>query len=276
MNKYQYKDLDYAKEILDKGFTSKFILSELRVLAKYYKSLDRANDEIKELIWSFCKNNLEGFNEAVHFKVINNAANFIKEDKNKLIQIDEVHISKSELEYVLSLDIEYDYKKVVFTLLVLSKLEKIYLQLRDGELKSKEYYFGGHKNYRNLVGTSKITFDKKKASKVKNIHDLIRVFNEKGIIEITHNGNIKLQFMYDIKQSDDVVISVKDYSLIGYYLDLHCEENKVKECEICYVPIKANSSTSKYCKVCSKEKERERQRDKWHRNKDKYRATYTE
>lgn len=44
LNKYQYKDRDYIEDILNQGFTSKFINTELKLLAKYYQEL--GNDEI--------------------------------------------------------------------------------------------------------------------------------------------------------------------------------------------------------------------------------------
>lgn len=268
MNKYQYKEMDHANAILENGFITKYIGSELKILAKFYKKENLDSEQIKEKLHTFCKDNLHGYNKAIHYKIINAAVNFTNNLKNKLIQIDKVDISKKEIEHIDSLDISHDFKRVVFTLLVLNKLTKLYVLHKDGELKSKDHYFGGYKNYRELVSLSKIKFEKRKKSTVKNIHDLIHLLHEKGIVEITSNGNVKLLFMYEIDEDDDFILSVTDYENIGYYYDFHHHENKVKECEnkSCRKLIKITTSNNMYCKDCGIEidriKARERMRNK--------------
>lgn len=250
MHKYQYKEKDHALEIINNGFLSKHINSELKILSKYYNEQGKNEKEIKTLLHEFCKNHLKGFNEAIHFKIINDAVKFGLNKRNKLIQIDKVNISKKELDCIEKMDIIHDYKRVVFSLLVLTKLGKEFLKIRDGELRSKEYYFGGHKSYRELVKVSKIVFNKRKKSKVKNIHDLIHILDEKGIVKITSNGNIKLLFMYDIEEDNEVVFSVDNYEVIGYFYDLHYGENRVKRCDECKIPIKMKSNRQEYCDSC--------------------------
>ncbi|PKR82866.1 hypothetical protein [Heyndrickxia camelliae] len=273
MHEYQYKEKDHALQILNNGFLSKHINSELKILAKYFNEQDKTEEDIKQSLHDFCKTNLKGYNEAVHFKIINGAIKFGTNNKNKLIQIDKIDITKSELHVIEQMDLPHKFKRVVFTLLVLTKLSKEFLKIRDGEIKNQEYYFGGYKHYKELVSVSKITFNKKKKSTVKNIHDLVHLLDEKGVVEITNNGNIKLSFMYDIENDKDVAFSVNDYRVIGLYYDLYYGENRVKQCENCNIPIRANSSTTKYCKECSIDIERRRQREKWHKYKEKYHTT---
>lgn len=271
LNKYQYKDRDYIEDIIKQGFTSKFINTELKLLAKYYR--ENGDDEvaIKDKLQSFCEKYLEGYNPAIHYKVINNAVSYGMNDTNKIIQINNISVSNSELSYIDNLELEHSHKRVVFTLLVLQRLFKKFLEIKDGTVKSDEYYFGGFKNYRDLVSVAKITFDKKKKSKVKNIHDLIRFFHEKGIVQIANNGNIKLLFMYDIPMDDGEEVIVKDYNVIGYYYDLYHGENRVKECEgeNCNVLIKMTTGNNMYCKECANavKKEQNRIADKKYKKK---------
>lgn len=258
MNKYQFKEKDYAEEILKSGFTSKYISSELKVLAKYFKYQGKLEEEIKDGLRVFCEQHLKGFNEAVHFKIINSAVKYSMNPKNKLVQINEIEISVPELSFIQSLNITHEFQRVVFTLMVLTKLSREFVKQRDGEVKSNDFYFGGHKNFRELVKAAKITFNKSKKSTVKNIHDVIHMLDDKGIVEIANNGNIKLLFMYEIDSSDnDLSLMVRKFSEIGYYYDLYCDENRVKECENCCVPIKATSNRIRYCKVCSDDNWRE-------------------
>ncbi|MGD6876791.1 hypothetical protein [Bacillus infantis] len=270
MHKYQYKELDHAKQILTNGFTSKYIGSELKILAKFYKSQGYEAEKIKELLHTFCEKKLKGYNKAIHYKIINGAVSYGNNEKNKLIQIDSIGISETELNTIDNLDLPHEFKRVVFTMLVMNKLSKEYIIQRDGKLKSSEYYFGGHKNYRELVSLSKITFNKKKASSVKNIHDLIHLLNDKGIVEITSNGNVRLLFMYEIRENNSNTFIVDNYQYIGHYFDRIKGENNVKECEHCNVPTKLYN-TQKFCKECSEnirtEKNREKALKYYHKSK---------
>jgi hypothetical protein len=269
MNKYKYKELDYALKILGNGFISKFAGTELRLLAKYYKYINKLdNDDIKMKLHDFCREYLNGYNKAIHYKIINNAVNSLNNPKNKLIQIDSIPINKNELAYIDSLHIEHNFKRVIFTLLVINKLSKEFLFLRDGEIKNQEYYFGGHKNFRELNSLAKITFSKKKKSTIKNIHDLIHVLDEKGIVEITNNGNIKLSFMYEITPSDEVVFTVDDFQTIGFNYDYYHGENKVKECDECGTLIKVLGKYKLYCDDCSIVVNRAKTLEKYHKNKN--------
>lgn len=263
MYKYQYKELDHVNCIIISGFTSKHIASELRLLAKYYNEEGYSDEKVKEELHRFCGENLKGYNAAIHYKIINDATRYGVNEKNKLIQIDQVEILQKELDVIAKMDITHEYKRVVFTLMVLSKLSKMFLLIRDGEIQNNEYYFGGHKNYRELVSLSKITFNKTKKSKVKNIHDLIHILDEKKIVEIRNNGKIKLNFMYEIDESDGgdgVAFIVDNYNEIGFFYDLQYGENRVKRCEECRVPIRANANTVKYCRSCSLEIKRNQNR----------------
>ncbi|WP_080845574.1 hypothetical protein [Cytobacillus gottheilii] len=261
LNKYQYKDRDYITDILNaKKFTSKFFSTELKLLSRHYRELGCNEVEIKNRLHEFCKRGMKKYNPAIHYKIINNAVSHGMNEHNKIVQIDSLTVSLPELNYIDTLELSHEYKRVVFTLLVLQRLFRSYLQIKDGETKSNEYYFGGYKNYRDLVSVAKITFDKRKKSKVKNIHDLVRLLHEKEIVEIANNGNIKLLFMYDIPTDDSNGIIVKEYNEIGYYYDLFHGENRVKECESCGVPIRPNGNRQEFCKVCSKQNELEKYR----------------
>ncbi|WP_137743270.1 hypothetical protein [Robertmurraya siralis] len=253
MNKYQYKDRDYINDILKNNkFTSKFYSTELKLLARHYRELGGSEEEIKNKLHEFCKNGMEKYNPAIHYRIINNAVSHGMNEHNKIVQIDNIVVSLPEINYIDRLDLPHEYKRVIFTLLVLQRLLKKYLEIKDGDIKSKEYYFGGYKNYRDLVSVAKISFDKRKKSKIKNIHDLVRLLHDKEIVEIANNGNIKLLFMYDIPSDDSEGIIVKDYNEIGYYYDLYHGENRVKKCESCGIPIKQSNNKKKYCNPCAR------------------------
>jgi hypothetical protein len=259
MSKFQYKERTYAKEILSNGFITKHIKYELQLLVRYYKELGYKPKERKELVYKFCEKYLDGFDRVIHFKLINSSLNSCKNKDNVLVEIENIPITKEELIYIDNLYIDHDYKKVIFTLLVLDKLNKKYHDIRN-EPKSNEHYFGGDKKYKELIDSSKITLKQNK-----QIHNIIGKMDELGIIEILGNSSIKLLFIYNIPESSEVRIRVSKYDNIGYYYDLYTGENKIKQCEYCEVPIKVNGKYKIYCNDCAEEKEKIRKRE-WKRN----------
>lgn len=263
MFKHQYKERTYAQEILKDGFTSNHVSYELKMLVKYYKDLGYKPKQRKEMIYKFCEENLEGYDRVLHFKMINSALNYGANKKNKLIEIDCINVSEQELTCIDSLEISHEYKKILFTLLVLDKLNKKYFEIRNEEKAKDEYYFGGDGNYKNLISSSKVTLKRSQ-----NIHSIIGEMVKLGLLETIGKGNIKLSFLYDIPKDESVISSITTYDNIGYYYDLHMSVNKVKECECCKVPIKVRNNKSKYCEKCGKEKEKIRKRE-WKRGKNK-------
>lgn len=251
MNNFQYKERTYAKEILSNGFMTKHIKYELQLLVKYYKDLGYKPKERKELVYKFCEKHLDGFDRVTHFKLINSTLNSVKNKKNVLVEIDNIAVSKVELNYVDNLEIDHDYKKVIFTLLILDKLNKKYHEIRN-EPKNNEHYFGGAKKYKELIDSSKITLKQNK-----QIHNIIGRLNELEIVEILENSSIKLSFIYNLPESDENVFNITTFDNIGYYYDLQTGKNKVKKCECCETPIKIKSNRSKYCDDCFKENRKE-------------------
>lgn len=261
-NKYKYKEKDYIGDILENGFMTKYVGSELKLLAKWYRDKGMDSERIKDELQDFCKVHIKNYNKAIHYKIINSAVNYAKNEKNKLIHIDSVPISRLELDTIESMDISHDFQRVVFTMMVMNKLGKEFIRIRDGVPGSNEYYFGGYKNFRELVSLANITFNKKKNSEVKNIHDLVHLLDEKGIVEIGTNGNIKLLFMYG-NYHGDVKFFIHNFQAIGLYYDYYHGDNKIKICthEACKVLFKSNSNRQEYCNECSKKNEAEKNRN---------------
>ncbi len=259
---YKYNERKYAEKILKGGFTNKkYTNSEMRLLSKYYKEQGYPPKEREKLLYDFCNKHIEGFSKVKYFKQVNAALNHAKKKGSKLIEIESVNISSNELGYVDSLKIEKPLKKVLFTLLVLDKLHKQIQVLREGEVTNEEHYFGGStRAYKDLLDSSKVTKSEMKNIGCKNIHEMISLLANNGLVEIRNNGVIKSLFIYDIYPNDDSTIEVKGYDRIGLYYDLHIGEKRVKKCEECGLPIRVPSNRTKYCNECWKVKQR-----KWDR-----------
>lgn len=249
---YKYNEKKYVNYILKNGFSSKHINNELRLLAIHYKEDNQDENQREKLLYEFCEKKLQAFDRVEYFKKINTALNHAKKDESKLVEIDEIGVSQNELNYIDSLEVSHEYKKIVFTLLILDKLNKEVQKQRDESKLNGEHYFGGtNKNYKELIDSSKVPMKSKK------IHSIISELASLGIVEIRGNGYIKLSFVYALERKDEISMTITNYDVIGYYYDLHKGLNKVKECEKCYDPIRANSNRTKYCEVCWEEKEKE-------------------
>jgi len=247
MYKYQYKDNDYVEEILNEGFTSNRIKRELTLLSLYYKEIGHKPKEIKNLLHEFCKNNLDGYKPVTHFKMINSVMNKCTNKHNKLIHIDHINITKSELTCIEDLNIKHDYKKILFTLLSLDKLKKKYHEIKE-EMVNEEYYFKGNINYKTLIESCKVKFKNRD-----EIHLIIHELSEIGLIEIINRSSIKLSFIYEIPKDDEIVVRVSEFEKIGYYYDLYIGVNKIKCCSSCGKLIESKSNRTMYCNDCRKE-----------------------
>jgi len=267
MFEYKYNEKDQAEKIIDEGFSSNHLSGELKVLAKYFKYLGQKPKEREESLYAICKKHITDFNKVSYFRRINSALNYAKKKDSNIIDIKSIPVYKSELNYIDNLGVPHYYKKVVFTLLILSKLGKEVQLLRDSKKVNEDYYFGGNqRNYQELKLSSKIP-QQSKRNKIKGIHEIIGDLDKEGIVQIRGKGYIKLLFIYPLSQ-DQVAFEIDTYDDIGYYYDLHTGENKVKRCEECKKIIKMKSNRTKYCEDCLKEKKLESKREWWHRNKN--------
>lgn len=254
----RYNEKEYAEKLLENGFITKYKNHELKVLVKYYKYLGHTPKERKELLYEFCEKYIKNFNRVKYFKMINSVVNYSRKKENQLIIIEGINIYKSELDRIDSFQVSHSYKKVLFTMMVLNKLYNEIKKISDKHWIVKDYYFGGSESkFRELKELSKIESFLQRTKK--KIHNVIFDLNEKGIIESRLRGQVKLNYMYDVPDSD-IELVVKHFDDIGYYYDYYKGENRIKLCECCGIPIKVKSRQKKYCDKCSSEKQKEWQR----------------
>lgn len=262
---YQYNQTKHVKHILKNGFSKRFMSMELKLLALHYRDLGKSPKERKELLYSICEKHVEGFNRVKFFKAINSAVNYSTNKKNKLIDVPYIPVTRSEILYIDNLDLDVFYKKILFTFIVMDKLNKVTGKIKYGRDPNGEHYFKNNVNrHRELVKTSGITSSMFKKHGHHNIHGVIHYFIELGLVEDTIE-NIKLLFIYDIPDSNDIEMKITDFENIGMYYDLHIGKKNIKACESCGKPIKVRSNRTKYCSECAEEKERIRKRE-WKRN----------
>lgn len=262
MIKYKYNEKEYAKAIINQGFITKYYSYELKILAKYYrKEENKKAKERKELLYKFCEEHITNFNRVKYFKMINSALKYGSKKKNQLIIIKSVPVTIKEIEYVNKLDIDYNYKKVLFTFIMKNKLNKELCLQKFG--KASDYnFFGGKREFYKEV------YEMSKVSKKKDINTIINELSNFGYIDVRTRGRINLLFIDNIEESDDIIFNIEDFDDIGYYFDYYNGENNVIECanENCHRLIKKSSNKIKYCSSCAMEIQFN-QKKEWDRTK---------
>lgn len=253
INKYNEKE--YAEYIYNHGFLTKHRPYELKLLVKYFKSLGHKPKARKDMLYAFCEKYVDNFSKAKYFKVLNTALNYGGKKHNNLIVIDKIDITQQELDYITKQDIEYNLKKIMFTLLVQNKINKLICDISFG--KSSDYNFFGGKSlkYKEIKEISKVPSSF-------NINSAIHELDAVGIVDIKTRGKIDLSFVYKIVSSDDIVFQIITFDEVGYYFDFYCGENKIIKCNVCGKFIKATNNKIKYCKECAIEIDREKAKDR--------------
>ncbi|MDD4698946.1 MAG: hypothetical protein PHV07_01640 [Oscillospiraceae bacterium] len=246
---YKYDELTYAEEIYKAGrFLTKYYPTEMRLLTLYYRDvLNLKPAKREEYLIKFCEGCIPSFNIARYYKIIDATLNRSRDKKQKLIRVEKIDIYKQELEYILSLDIQYNYKKILLAFLVQMKLNKYIYEIRNNKEYNSLYFKGDKKKYQNIKDMANVP------SNVKIHEDAIydMAHNHKGLISLLHSGLIILDFLKECVPSGDIAFSIRDFNNVGWYLDYYCNMARIKLCKECENPFYAKANSQKYCKNCS-------------------------
>lgn len=261
MIKFQYDEKEYAENILRVGFITKRHMLELRVLVKYFKFLGYPPKKRSELIYKFCENHISGFNKIRYYKKINSILNYGKNKKNKLIIIKSIPITDRDMRFIENLDLENDYKKILFCLLVKHRLNKEVYKIHNDVDMEFNYFGGSDKRFKEIMQIAKL-------GNKYNIDHVVNLLEKKGLIEIAQKGKIKLIFIDKMELGGEHLFEVTTFDSVGYHYDYYYGDSKIIKCFDCGDLIKFKSNRGKYCNRCWVEREREL----WRLNKQKHRS----
>ena len=76
-----YDELEYAENLIKRGFVKDMSRKDLTVLAKYYLCKLLGEDDTRGLLIKFCKKWHQGFNEIIFAKNIDDAMKGAKKNK---------------------------------------------------------------------------------------------------------------------------------------------------------------------------------------------------
>ncbi|KOS61448.1 hypothetical protein FJQ98_16625 [Lysinibacillus agricola] len=248
MNKY-YKEKEYIEELLKKNKLDTGIRGDLKTLAKYYKHLGQDKDAIEKSLYEFCEKKCKGwFNKVRHYKMIDNAITYALKDDSVLIQIESIEVTKKEMEFIESLKYEELEKKIIFSLLIINKLNNARAKMRG--IDSKNNYFGGsgEYSYKSLMDTlnEKLT----RTYREKGIHRTIKQFNDDGLTRTTNRLSLELLFLNQIEEDEETIFEVNDFDNIGLAYEYYYGSKKVKKCIECGNLIRNTNYKNQYCNSC--------------------------
>lgn len=263
---YKYNEHKYAELIYNNGFQSKYIPTELKLLVLYFRDeLGMKPKEREYSLYKFCNKYIPDFKKEDYYKSINTALRIGTNKQQKLVTISKVDIYQSELDYINSLEINQEYKKVMFTFLVQLKLNKIVYEYKNNKDYNISYFQGGKIKYNMIKNMSNIP-------KTMSLNDeVINTLSGLGLVTILHRGKINLDYIKDCIPECEVAFEVTDFENVGLYLDYYNGVKGVIKCECCkkIIRIKAKAYSQKYCDECWTEinKQQIKNRVEKHRNK---------
>lgn len=234
-----FNEKKYAENMIEQGFLSTDIRFELKIIAKYCKcEYDIPNNQMKELLKSFCETWLHGFRYEVHYSIINSTIAYLTTDKCKHINIEGVFISEEFVQYFIHLPLENDMKKLLFTLGVWGKLNL--------ELEYSEKFAYSYNKYRDLKNSANINT---KGSVLELVHELSNL----GYVTGYYTGAIQLDFLKNIPDGMDMH-KITDFNNIGSWFDFYNGVKRLYICEKCkkiYKKANVKANNQKFCKECS-------------------------
>ena len=265
MNYSRYNEVEYVKYIYTNGSSLKSLRKDLRLLAIYMRSLlqyedEEKKNELKKELYNWCYDKVQGFNKPLYFKVINSIVDDTYKQNLKLVEVKSININKYELDFIDAYEganFEYEIKKLMFTFLVQSKLnKKVYLD-KSGKESSGLFFEGDSTKYNRLKKMANLP--QKIKINAELIHEMVLV----KLVSSRTRGLIYLNFMEVLKEiattgDNTVALTIENFEDIGWYYDYYCNKSKMAICgkdsksenKGCGRPFRKVAVNEIYCKDC--------------------------
>lgn len=242
-----------AEEILsEKHFINK-PSQDIHILAKYFTSLGKSEEDIYTMLCNIVCEYLQLENACRWEKFIQYQIKYAQ--KYKLVEIDNIPVTKKEIKVIQSLDGKR-LEKLAFTLLVIAKY---YNTIND---KNNNWT---NKDFKAIFSLANISVTKAKQCM------LINELKERNLIELSkkiNNLNMKLLYVDKSQKQEDIAVFIDNMVNIGnQYIMKVKNDGSLKRCANCNTIIRINKNR-KYCTKCSEEIKKAMQRE-WIKEKRK-------
>lgn len=229
-------EVRYVENLLEKKqLTPRKVTKELRMIAKYYLSRHDKQTSI-ELLVDFINQVSDNGNR--WRKTIESIVNdLIGKQDFELRDIEEIHITESELNTIKALDSDLE-QRYAFGLIVYCKI-------------------WNYKKKGKFVRIDSTTHFAKDCDVRLGRDEKEKLFNRlktKGLVNIprkTGSDSVEVLFV-DHDGEPTLVIPIKNIEKFIYYYYSWSGERKIKECAVCGELILVKGNKAKYCNSCAK------------------------
>lgn len=259
MRKIVLNERDLLNEALEFGKIADKYTDTAAVLVRYYFSLGYTKNEVYNNVNKFLIDNMEGYRPDIEYVFLKGFIdNIEKGGRFSLVNINRVHITKKEWAVISSISND-KAARVAFVLLIYAKVISI---------KNKG------KNSWISVSTNDIF---KEASIQSNDTSLFLMneLSDMGLIQMRMQKNnkknttvIQVKFL-DLDSTSEIHTYIDpSKKIVTYFYELY-KGWKYKVCEVCNERFKVAKTgrTPKYCSKCSKDKEKEKKLNYYHKSK---------
>jgi group I intron endonuclease len=241
-NKLIFDEKKEAKRILKDGFTFYMSNKELDILAKYFRYLEKDDEQIKSSLIKFCRR----YNIEYDERKFKNKINFaIKNTKKFSLRLfTPINISESEMESIRNFK-DYKYQKILFVMIAIAKYFKysdIECNLRNNIIYDNKFFINEY--FTKILKIAKVNIDKKEKEKI-----LCNLINSGLICQISEN---KFEIMFVDEKSPTSIIITNADKIIDF-LPFYCEK--------CGKKIKNKSKMHNLCEKCYKEKRKRKAKE---------------
>ncbi len=242
-----------AEEILEKGIIYENKYTTMKLLIKYwYINNGYRKIRLIKALHKFLEENYKDYNEVKMQEEIEREVKAYIRKPYPFNKVDNVNITKSELEYIKGLD-NLILEKLAFTMLVYAKIMNQIISENN-----------------NWINTDfkKIGKDAKVNGSRNRIYTYIHKINEYGGIYQTYKvdgDGIRIDFL---NEDSEIEVTIDDFrEFILEYLGWKGEN--IGECVECGCRIQITTSNNKYCKSCQQAKQREWNRENMRKSRKK-------
>ena len=212
------------------------------LMGKYYYSLGLNRQEVYKSINLYLKERMDKYTPKKWSEMINNILDTIEKNEwYNLIDIDSISITETEWDMIVGIG-NVKLEKIAFVLLCYIK---VYRARGSSNDKMNEIA--------NLLLECGITPNKENKILLADLKDL-------GLIQIGTLRHMFVKPLYISEESEEY-IKIDDFEKVVSYYDEYKNDSKYGKCKLCGKRIKlGNNGRSKYCNICARKINIEKQK----------------
>jgi hypothetical protein len=220
--KLELNEIEKVKNIIEKGIVDNKPSETIRLLAKYYHKQNMNQEQIVQAINNFLiKNYKNQYNQVTWNDLLEGIVKTVVKNNSNLINISSVEITKSEVEYIKTLETD-KIQRLIFTYLVYAK---IFNKINS---KNNNWVNG---EYRNEIFKDAYIKETGK-EQLKTIHKLVT----NNILKISKNiTNNSVNLEYVVKEDSETELIIDDFREFGLQWLKYLGDKTVYECNECKI-----------------------------------------